>query len=316
MLKKKNAMPDKLIVACVIAMLFISQAALAANKRVLYKGKVDYVRIDEQDDQNIPNDHPFPISAKELVELLSPLTYKKKSFMNLGSGNEPIFERRQLEKLSGHLSQGLKVAGRNQDIIFAMSGNKKEFIGTTSLVTSGRVFVKDGHLNIIFGRIDLDYDAYINERDHYAYIERQRAGENTELYRVLTAKVMRAFPVEPGNRKNDAAQESVKIGSRGGRPMQARRDGWVMISLPERKGSDLAEIEKIRQTRSEADSIRARHEGKFREQPGQQVYQARPAYKDTMTIDERLSKLKELLEKGLIDEATYQKKRDQILSEL
>ena len=326
MLKIMNTLSHRIIIAaCATTMFVISQGTQATDyQKFLYQGDTDYVKIVDQDERGIPNDHPFVISAKELVSVLSPLTYKKKAFLGLGSDNEPIFERQQLEKLSGYLSEGLKTASRRQDIIFVMTGRKGDLIGTKSLVTSGRVFITSNQLNIIFGHIDLDYEAYIDNIDHYMYIERKKAGEGTERYRELTTEVKKNYPIKPGYRKKEGTLGTVNI-SAGGQPVKTERNGWVAITLQARSAADIAEREQMRQADQKLEEIRARHEGKFREGARYEDYQsapapapapARPAYKETMTIDQRLSKLKELREKDLIDEATYQKKLEEIMSEL
>ncbi len=73
-----------MIAAHFAALLLIGQGAIAAgNDRVLYQDAQDYVKIVRQDERSIPNEHPFSIGEEEIISLLSPLTYKKKSFWEL-----------------------------------------------------------------------------------------------------------------------------------------------------------------------------------------------------------------------------------------
>lgn len=318
MFKIRHTMPNTMIAAHFAALLLIGQGAIAAgNDRVLYQDAQDYVKIVRQDERSIPNEHPFSIGEEEIISLLSPLTYKKKSFLGIGGGGrEPIFERRQLERLSVYLSQGLKAANRYQDVVFAISGSKKKLMGSETLVTSGRIFISAGQLNIIFGYIDLDYDAYLDSKDHIAYIERGRSGENTAHYREVTAELTRAHPVEAGQRKS--GRSKVEVSSNGGQLVSAKRKDWLMITLGERTVADKAAMEQIQQANDSVEQIRARHEGKFRDDSQYQSARqpVRQEFKDTKTLDERLEKLKELREKELIDDATYQKKLEDLMSEL
>lgn len=107
-----------------------------------------YVRIERSEDGAPPNDQPFAITATQLRALLEKLQF------GTGGDTEAIFNADELAEIAGPLSTALAKASPREDVTFAVSGKH----GAVALfqprtVTTGRLFVKNGSINIIFNDI-------------------------------------------------------------------------------------------------------------------------------------------------------------------
>jgi hypothetical protein len=72
---------------------------------------------------------------------------------------EPLLTAAERSRIAGPLAEALADARADQDIVFASDAPElRQFIHPKHLGTSGRVFVSDGALNIIFGWINRNYD--------------------------------------------------------------------------------------------------------------------------------------------------------------
>lgn len=130
----------------------------------LWKWHERYVAIEPQAAPSAPpNDHPVKFTPEQIGMMLDALrvvTPQKKQFFTRKKpdpeGGAPVFADNELEVLSDSLSRGLAKAGSHEDIVFVTTGNYGVAFGGVlkeRQVNTGRVFYKDGKLNIIFGAI-------------------------------------------------------------------------------------------------------------------------------------------------------------------
>ncbi len=132
-----------------------------ANTYVWKKGK-QYIAIV----QSIPVSgrnlnktiHPIRISPETIERSFSKIKYKIEKKGKL----IPVFNDRNLELLSEKIPEAISKTKRNQDILFEIYQLKKKwkFLPTTILTTAGYIFVEPRRINIIFEKINEDYQGY------------------------------------------------------------------------------------------------------------------------------------------------------------
>lgn len=129
------------------------------DSKQLFKSRDQFVRIVKQDSvkgAKLPaNGHPVSLDEGQIRMALSSL-----EFMTPGKeSSSPVFEDPELDVLARYLPIALAQAGPEEDVAFAVVGNFKAVYGLAKeqMYTSGRVFYRDGKLNIIFGEIHGKY---------------------------------------------------------------------------------------------------------------------------------------------------------------
>jgi len=249
----------------------------------LFKSRDQYVRIVRQDTVKgtkvPPNEHPVSLDTDQIRNVLSSLEF----MLPKESKSIPVFNKPELDNLSRYLSQGLAEAQPDEDVIFAVVGDYRAVYGLAKVpkYTSGRVFYREGKLNIIFGKIHEDYKSY----GLYAPVDR------------------RLEPLAPGSRSVRSEHDWTVLGQ----PDQefhtgpeGQRTDWLVL--------DLASMEaRVALDEKSAQSKDAGGVG------GGQV---QPVLRAEKSVEERLKVLNELKTKNLISEEEYQKKRADILKDL
>jgi hypothetical protein len=112
-----------------------------------YRPRFGYVRIERIEAGAPDNAHPFGIPADALSQMLASL--KVEGGVSISAA--PMFTEAELKEIVPHLVAALAKAGPREDVTFAVTG-KHGFLGAYSskAVTTGRVFVRDRQLNVIF----------------------------------------------------------------------------------------------------------------------------------------------------------------------
>jgi len=125
---------------------------------VIWKHRDQYVRVEPQDrgtTKTLPNDHPANFPAEELMNMFLSLNVHFEGDENPVS----LFTFREMEILAPAISQGLAEAGPREDVTFAIVGIHRGLISFSHdrAVITGRVFVQNGNLNLIIGRLHQEY---------------------------------------------------------------------------------------------------------------------------------------------------------------
>ncbi len=110
--------------------------------RYEYRPALGFVRIERIESGAPDNAHPFRISIDAMRQRLASVKLK----------GEPIFASEELDEVVPYLAAALASVGSNEDVTFAVTGSHG-LLGKFSpkTVTTGRVFVHDQRLNVIFG---------------------------------------------------------------------------------------------------------------------------------------------------------------------
>jgi len=115
--------------------------------RYEYRPRFGYVRIERIEAGAPDNAHPFGISVDALSQTLASL----KVAGGVSKSAVPMFSERELKEIVPHLVAALAKAGPKEDVTFAVTGGHGLFGAYSARsVTSGRLFVRDRQLNVIF----------------------------------------------------------------------------------------------------------------------------------------------------------------------
>jgi len=110
--------------------------------RYEYRPSLGFVRIERIESGAPENAHPFGISIDAMRQKLASVKLK----------DDPIFTSEELDEVVPYLAAALKSVGPKEDVTFAVTGSHG-LLGKFSpkTVTTGRVYVHDQRLNVIFG---------------------------------------------------------------------------------------------------------------------------------------------------------------------
>ena len=126
--------------------------AFASDRRDIWQRVDQFVAVEKQDGVSpTKNDHPATLAAETLRAILANLQVQMK-----GSKEPvPLFTEGELETLGDAAQQGFGLAGPDEDVTFALIGNHPALFGffKQPMVTTGRLFVRNGRLNLILGTV-------------------------------------------------------------------------------------------------------------------------------------------------------------------
>lgn len=291
------------------------EASSANTDRTIWHSREQNVRIVKQDSIKggtvLQNDHPIMLDPGQIRNALSALEVRLSPTDKL----IPVFTGPELDTLGAKLSEGLSQAGPDQDVAFVVVGQRKALFGIAKQrkVTTGRVFYREGKLNIIFGKMIEDI---------------VKGGSQTQ-YDYQAMNDLRLASLNPGSRTKPVSHSwtleevsDMQFYAEGG----MMRGDWVVLDLASMTAHEALGTKpaKIGRTVSEAPAnVPARVSAP--QETGQvpaPIYQA-PAVsqvpqtgKASKTIEERLLILNDLKNKKLITEEEYKAKRANILNDL
>ena len=106
--------------------------------------------------------HPINISQNTISNSFSKINYRIIEKGGKRSNLLPVFSKGNIELLSKRIPEALKQANKNQDILFEVFQLRKKFwiFPTTIDTTAGYLFIEPGRINIIFEKINEDYQGY------------------------------------------------------------------------------------------------------------------------------------------------------------
>lgn len=297
--------------------------ALADEREIIFEQRWDYVAIVPLDKAaEGPNNQPYNIDIGTLRAALRTVRFDDSnrtlgSFVGRGDSQGPVFNDQEINRLAVPVTKALNRATAQQDVIFSVSSAREVTLGRETLTTSGRLFVKDGQLNILFKLLHTDWEQRLYQE--------QTAGAMPK------ADFISAFDVEnnpvPAPTRSEKARESWRLVDAQGVALQPGRADWVRI--------DLATVDRSRATAAEKSRLHKDASGKPADSAADRDLKARveklekkieaapekaatPAAPDAETgaLEDRLTKLKALRDKGLISEEVYEDRMREILKDL
>lgn len=297
------------VAACALAVLpgLVFPLAQARADALIWEGNDQSVLLAPQDDESAPpNDHPVSLEPRAVEKMLSDLRFRY-------ADQEPdappvaVFNSEQVEILGQALVTGLERATPSQDITFSVIGAHRLSPGAfarRNRLTAGRVFFRDGELNLILGEIQSPY----RKKNIYGRIEQD------------------FHPRQYGNRAEPREQESLLVGSTlaslHGNPGEDARRDWVVFD-PDMASRDPASESRSADAAGSADSAPAASPaaapagaGSATASGTRDAASRRPEDAGRAGIEQRLETLKRLRDKELISEEAYRQKVDEILEDL
>jgi len=262
-------------------------SAVAADEKYVWQSRDQFVAISEQDgpeSSTSPNDQPASLSSEQVRNALSSMVLST----NDKHKQLPVFNQTEIDMLSQYIPEALHQAGPREDVTFAIVGHFSSFADFLKVrkVTTGRVFYKDGKLNIIFGIVHRDIK------------------ENEDR---------RLNPLTPGSRTRPVDLEDSIMALPGEPPFSKPREDWVVFSRQNLDKPAFTPMAPVREERGHEQMDRRPAESTIlqTEQPKAMA----PPYKEKST-EERLIQLNELKNKRLITDEEYRAKRKEILDGL
>jgi hypothetical protein len=297
-------------------LLLLFQDAVAANKDdILWKSGFHFVvKYDQQDSDKLgKNDHPVELNDSTISNALQALRYENKSLLTGEVEILPVFTANQVEILSKQLAKGLKDASPEQDIVFVLGNDgRKLLILTDKTFIAGRAFYKDDRLNIILGDFDRSrneafeavYDPSGNEQIPYTFNYGYRSKTNSGFSKNII---------------NIPGVQTKVIGN-------APRQNWFVIDVNEAAAATIARNKREEQGITGNTEAMQRETEKMAQERRQLRLEMAKMRKEMeeggavspggLSIEERLVRLEQLKDKGLITEDEYQAKRKEVLEDI
>ena len=281
-----------------------------------------FVRIEKQDrlrngDAPPRNNHPYrQITAEGVVAALSNVLIQE----DASDPPQLFFSQRALDILATYIPEGLEKAKPNEDVTFAVkSWHEKALTFATPLVLTGRVFVRDGALNVILGEMRPP------NKVSQSYAELRALNKDPRLhpytpglrgYRVRNKYVLSAVGdgiYHAPNRPQDWLIFTPSSYSAFSRPLQAITEeirGDAVEDLAKRKARRLKprakgtqSAEELRRLRDEVTRLKKRVDGET-------------SKRRSAALEARLKALERMRERGLISEEEFERKREDVLKDL
>lgn len=270
-------------------------------------GERGYVRIVRMEDAAPgPNDHPVNLTPGQIRDVLGELRVANGKQVGdvlgqLVSKEEkdsvPVFTENQLDRIAEPLAMALAQAGSRQEVTFAVAGEEGLLQGViqSPVLTTGRVFYRNGRLNVIFGLV------------HNKYRDQLRA-----------TGVLRAYT--PGSRTRQLTDRTI-LPDEAMQYAVADRQDWIQIS----PGAWTTPAGQVATAEVQPQTGPAPAAQPSPPEPAAQPGIAAPAPRSEpdeysgdfyQSIEMRLKRLIRLREQGLITEQEYQQRRQAIISEL
>ena len=268
--------------------------------RILWTHRYQYVRLEPRErcghEKVKVNTHPATLNREVLKTALASLRIdypdEEKSV--------PVFSKKEMETLIDPLTKAFKLATSDEDIALAIEGAHPGAAGFQRTITTARLFLQDGELHLVFGKlhdpID-DYDSPLRMAPTDRRVKPFRPGsrclgDHEKFPAVLITDNVHFFETEDTVRKN-----------------------WLVMGISsahqpeEASGASMIPMAPPLSAETEAPAV----EGSNQTAPG--ISPANPASGDR-SMEEKLQILKKLWEKGLITDQEYQDKKRKILDSL
>jgi hypothetical protein len=130
------------------------EIVLGQEGRTMWESKLQFVKIVKRDLPGI-NEHPESLTSEQIRTLLGSLYVSEGGLIS--KSENPIFSHGELQILGPSLANGLSQADTSEDVNFVTIGLHKGVIAKEQKTTSGRVFISEGRLNIVFGLVHDPY---------------------------------------------------------------------------------------------------------------------------------------------------------------
>ncbi len=260
-----------------------------------------------------PNDHPVALDPIDVEQALSSLQLWIEGGVLRNEESIAVYPRKQAAMITPYIVEGLNKAAPDEDFTFNIRGYSDAMLSFVKVRewTTGRVFYREGKLNLIIG-------------EHRKQIDKGK--KNVEgSFGVVDD--FRDVHFQIGSRNHEGKMEGrivttngVELGGDGSRP------DWVMIdvakaALAYREAQVPSSVRK-EELKAKAAAARLTLE---RRQMREEMARMRKELQDMQgssggqsleTLEQRLDKLQQLKDKGLISNDDFSRRKQAILDEI
>ena len=259
------------------------------------------------------NQHPVELSSEELKDALSSLRVLNEAGFFSEEKVTSLYTAGQPGLIADYVSQALSKAQPNEEVVFTIRGYSDVLLGVARERewTTGRLFFVDNRLNLIVGEYRKRLD---------------KGKKNVEGAFGLTEDLRDVF-FQSASRNHQGKLEGRIITTEGVRGTVAGtgRPGWVTLDIEEAarayRESQIPEQQRKAEKRAEAQTAKLTLERrKMLEEMARMRKDLQKLQENDSsngeTLADRLTKLRELLNKGLISESDFDDRKTEILNEI
>lgn len=251
-------------------------------------------------DQVVPQhyDHPCKLNQHVVAAFLKGLDYQDGGFLFKRARKYPIFQESEIARLAPAITAALAKANANQRVAFTSYSRGGEFIFKHRRITKGILFVKPkNELNIAFSLIDYN----LNPNREYE-VPPELAGRDPLTIRI-SGTGTRAAPTAPYAKRHVFANGD-------------KSPVWIVANINDLKAAVRAESRPAKpalavEPASETPPAAGKTVSTPVETPPAGSMQTREE-----KVEKRLQFLKNLYDKGLINQKEYDRKKSEVLQEI
>lgn len=279
----------------------------------IWEQNEQYVRLVTIEDKAMPNSHPVSLDPVEVEQALASLQLWTKGGVFRDEQSLPVYPKGQAATIARYVVDALKKASPGEDATFNLRSYADVLlsVGREREWTTGRVFYKDGKLNLIIGeyqkRIDKgkkNVEGSFGVTEDYRDVNFDIAGRRNKGH--MPGRIVNTAGVEHGgtDRADWVAIEVLKAA-------KAYRDAQMPVATRKEEEKVRNEAAKLTLERREMreEMARMRKELKILQDSGAGKVTAQ-------SLEERLAKLQQLLDKGLISADDFKRRKAAILEEI
>lgn len=302
--------------AVLLVLLMLQAAPLYADETLWRSGLNLYIKLVDQDrskEGTLPNQHPVTLDAKEITNALNSIEIWDRHLFKKDE-LDTAFSLEQARILGQYLSEGLRKARPDQDIIFSVIRREKKYVVIEDkFYTSGRAFYSNGRLNIIFGDFERPPDKF-----------KERAYQSSGI-----SEIQYSFSHGKRSKPSDFDKQIItKAGLENYRDGSTIRKDWLLIDVPVASNTYLAEHSQNKELApneiSEAVKLEAAKLAQERREMRLEMARLRKEMAEggtsksnsALSLEERFKVLEDLKNQGLITDEEYQSKRKEILNDI
>lgn len=281
-------------------------------KATIWEQNEQYVRL-VQIESNAPlNDHPVAIDGIELEQAFASLQLWIEGGVLRDAESVAVYPRKQAALITPDIVEALSKAAPDEDVTFNIRGYSDSILSVVRVRewTTGRVFHRDGKVNLIIG-------------EHRKRID--KAKKNVEgAFGVIDD--FRDVHFQVGSRSRKGRIEGRIVTTDGVEPGAAERPDWVVIdvaraALAYRDAQVPTDVRKSELKAKAAAAKLTLERRQMREEMARMRKELQDMQKSSggatlESLEDRLSKLQQLKDKGLISDEDFVRRKEQILGEI
>ena len=276
--------------------------------------KEQYVRLVKSEKGSEPSDHPILLERLEVEQALASLQLWVEGGVLRDEEATTVYPRKQAALISRYVTDALKHAEPDDDVIFNVRGYTDVMLSLAKERewTTGRVFFKDGKLNLIIGeyqkridkaqkQVEASFGIIDDFRDVYFQPgSRKRKGKMPG--RIITTEGVELY--EDGKIRPDWVMLEVA------KAAEAYREAQTPVAIRKEELKAKAEAAKLTIERRQMREEMARMRKEIKNM------QSGPGSISIESLETRLANLQDLHTKGLITDDEFKRRKEEILQEL